>query len=81
MTDQTYRVAKEELESFVKRRERIDADIKDHQDARKELHAELKSRGLNLKAFNVIVAMRKKSRDELAEEGAVVDMYAEALGM
>lgn len=79
--DATYRVTANELRQFVERIERLDAEKKDIADQRKEVLAEAKSRGYDTKVLARVLAMRKRDKDDLAEEEAVLDMYREALGM
>lgn len=76
-----YRVAASELRQFVERLERLDADKKDIGDQIKEVMAEAKGRGYDTQVLRKLIAMRKRSRDELAEEQAILEMYREALGM
>ena len=80
MTD-TYRVTADELRSFIERIERIELDRKDLAEDAKEIFSEAKVRGYNTGVMRKLIAMRKKSPDDLAVEQAVLDMYAEALGM
>ena len=47
----------------------------------KEVMAEAKGRGYDTKVLRKIVAMRKRDKDDLAEEEAVLEMYMAALGM
>jgi uncharacterized protein (UPF0335 family) len=47
----------------------------------KEVMAEAKGRGYDTKALRKIIAMRKRDRDDLAEEEAMLDLYKSALGM
>ena len=79
--DTSYRVSASELRQFVERMEKLDAEKKDLADLQKEVMAEAKGRGYCVRTLRKIVAMRKRSADDLAEESAVLDMYAEALGM
>jgi uncharacterized protein (UPF0335 family) len=81
MTEQTETVAAAELRQFVERYERLEAEKKDIADAQKEVIAELKSRGYQVKPFRVVIAKRKRDAADVAEEEAVVDMYEAALGM
>lgn len=81
MDDQTYRVAADELRQFIERFEQLEAEKKDISDQQKEVMAEAKGRGFDPKAMRKIVAMRKRSRDDLAEEEAILDMYKTALGL
>ncbi|WP_417259157.1 DUF2312 domain-containing protein [Celeribacter sp.] len=80
-SDATYRVAADELRSFVERYERLEMEKKDIADQQKEVMAEAKGRGYDTKALRTLIALRKKSSDEIAEQEAVLEMYKEALGM
>lgn len=77
----TYRVAADELRSFIERIERLDAEKKDIADQQKEVMAEAKSRGYDTKIMRKLVTMRKKDPQEISEEEAVLELYREALGM
>ncbi|AJE48101.1 DUF2312 domain-containing protein [Celeribacter indicus] len=77
----SYRVTADELRQFIERYERLELEKKDIADQQKEVMAEAKGRGYDTKAMRKIIALRKKSTDEIAEEEAVLEMYKEALGM
>ncbi len=77
----SYRVAADELRSFIERIERLDAEKKDIADQQKEVMAEAKSRGYDTKVMRKLVTMRKKDPQEISEEEAVLELYREALGM
>ena len=79
--DATYRVTAAELRQFVERIERIIAEITDLGEVKKEIMAEAKARGYDTKILTKIIALRKRNADDIAEEGAVMEMYMEALGM
>jgi uncharacterized protein (UPF0335 family) len=79
--DATYRVTADELRQFVERYERLEVEKKDIADQQKEVMAEAKGRGYDTKVLRKVIALRKKSTDEIAEEEAVLEMYKEALGM
>lgn len=79
--DQTYRVTADELRQFVERIERLDSEKKDLAEQSKELMAEAKGRGYDTRVLRLIVARRKRDKDDIAEEEAVLEMYQEALGM
>jgi len=80
-TDTSYRVSADELRQFIERYERLEAEKKDIADAQKEVMAEAKGRGYDTRVMRKLVAMRRRDRDDLAEEEAVLDLYKEALGM
>ncbi len=79
--EQSYRVTADELRQFIERLERLDSEKKDIADQQKEVMAEAKGRGYDTKVMRKVIAMRKRDKDDLAEEEAVLDMYKEALGM
>ena len=76
-----YSVTADELRAFVERWERLDQEKADIADAQKEVMAEAKGRGYDTKVLRKVIAMRKRDKDDLAEEEAVLEMYKTALGM
>jgi uncharacterized protein (UPF0335 family) len=80
-TDQTYSVAADELRAFIERYERLEAEKKDIVDAQKEVMAEAKGRGYDTKVLRKVISLRKRDKDDIAEEEAVLEMYKAALGM
>ncbi len=80
-TDATYRVTADELRQFIERIERLDAEKKDLAEQQKEVMAEAKGRGYDTKVMRKVIALRKRNKDDIAEEEAVLEMYKEALGM
>ena len=79
--DATYRVTANELRQFVERIERLDSEKKDLAEQQKEVMAEAKSRGYDTKVLRKVIALRKRDKDDIAEEEAALEMYKEALGM
>jgi uncharacterized protein (UPF0335 family) len=79
--DNVYRVTAAELSQFIERYERLDVEKKDIAESQKEVMAEAKGRGYDVKVIRKIIALRKRDKDDIAEEEAVLDMYKEALGM
>ena len=43
--------------------------------------AEAKARGYNTKVMRKVIALRKRDKDDIAEEEAILEMYKAALGM
>ncbi|WP_113913094.1 DUF2312 domain-containing protein [Roseovarius dicentrarchi] len=80
-TPDTYRVTADELRQFIERIERLDAEKKDLAEQQKEVMAEAKGRGYDTKVIRKVIALRKRDKDDIAEEEAVLEMYKEALGM
>lgn len=79
--DNAYRATADELRQFIERFERLAAEKSDLTDQQKEVMSEAKSRGYDTKCLRKIIALRKRDKDDIAEEEAVLDMYREALGM
>jgi uncharacterized protein (UPF0335 family) len=80
-TTDAYSVTAEELRQFIERYERLEAEVKDIKDSQKEVMAEAKGRGYDTKVMRKVIALRKRNRDDIAEEEAVLEMYMSALGM
>lgn len=85
MTDTTgndvYAANADEIRQFIERYEHLEAEKKDIAEQQKEVMAEAKGRGYDTRALRKIVAMRKRDKDDLAEEEAVLEVYMAALGM
>jgi len=78
---ESYRVTADELRQFIERIERLDMEKKDLADQQKEVMAEAKARGYDTRVMRKVISLRKRDKDEVAEEEAVLEMYKEALGM
>lgn len=80
-TTDTYKVTAEELRQYVEKYERLETEKKDIADSQKEVMQEAKGRGYDTKILRKVIAMRKRNRDDIANEEAVLEMYMSALGM
>ncbi|GGG82057.1 hypothetical protein GCM10011415_34640 [Salipiger pallidus] len=80
-SDNSYGVAAGELRSFIERYERLEAEKKEVADQQKEVMAEAKGRGYDTKVMRKVIALRKRDKDDIAEEEAVLEMYKAALNM
>jgi uncharacterized protein (UPF0335 family) len=83
MTDSNsaYNVTADELRQFIERAEQFAAEKKDIAEQEKELFAAAKGRGYDTKVMRKVIALRKRKPDEIAEENAILELYASALGM
>ena len=70
-----------ELRQFIEQYEQLDAEKKDVAERQKELMAEAKARGYDTKVMRKVIALRKRDKDDVAEEEAILEMYKAALGM
>ena len=73
--------AKDQLKSVIERIERLEDEKKATSDDIKEVYAEAKVNGFDVKALRTIVRLRKQDIDERKEEEAVLETYMHALGM
>lgn len=69
------------LRSFVERVERINEEIKASNDDKRDIYAEARSNGFDVKALKAVIALRAKDPAERKELDAVVATYCAALGM
>jgi uncharacterized protein (UPF0335 family) len=68
------------IKSFVERVERLNEEIKSLNDDKRDIFAEAKSQGFEVKALKVVIQRRAKDPNELIELQAVVETYEAALG-
>ena len=76
-----YRVTAGELRQFVERYERLEAERKDLGEQMKDVMAEARARGYDVKVLKKLIALRKRDMSEVSEEEAILDLYKQALGM
>lgn len=81
VSDTTYNVTADELKQFIERYEHLEAEKRDIAEQMKEVMAEAKGRGYDTKVLRKVIALRKRDKNDLAEEEAVLEMYKAALGM
>jgi uncharacterized protein (UPF0335 family) len=82
MTDQSDAiggVARDHLKSFVARIERLEEDRANVSSDIKEVYAELKSMGFDVKAMRSVIRLRKIDRRERQEMEALLEMYLGAV--
>ena len=77
----SHRFAKDQLKAIIERIERLEEEKKATSDDIRDVYAEAKGTGFDIKALRTIVRMRKQDTDERREEQAVLEMYMNALGM
>lgn len=81
MSDAAYNVTADELRQFVEQYEHLEAEKKDIAEQQKDIMSEAKGRGYDTKVIKKIIAIRKRDKNDLAEEDAILDVYKSALGM
>ena len=75
------RFAKDQLKAFVERIERLEGEKKATSDDIRDVYAEAKGNGFDVKALRSIVRLRKLDTDERREQQEVLETYMHALGM
>ncbi len=73
--------AKTRLKSIVERIEKLEEDKKALSDDIREVYAEAKAEGFDVKAMRVVVRLRRQDMEERKEHEALVELYRDALGL
>jgi uncharacterized protein (UPF0335 family) len=76
-----HRFAKDQLKAFVERVERLEEEKKTIADDIRDVYAEAKGNGFDVKSLRVVVRLRKQDVNERKEQEAILDTYLHALGM
>jgi len=76
-----HRFAKDHLKAFVERVERLEEEKKAIADDVRDVYAEAKSSGFDVKALRTVVRLRKQDVNERKEQEAILETYLHALGM
>lgn len=74
-------IAANELRSFVERVERLEEDRRQIGEDIKDVFTEMKGRGYDPRVVKALIKLRRGDKDEQAEFYAVLQTYANALGM
>lgn len=75
--DQT---AQDRLKTIIDRVERVEAEEAEQRAFKKDIYAEAKSAGYDVKAIKKVVRLRKVDRAKRQEEEAILDTYLVAVG-
>ena len=82
MTDiNTGGVAGAQLRSFIERIERLEEEKKAISDDIRDVFAEAKGTGFDVKTMRQVIKIRKQDKEERQEQEALLDLYMHALGM
>ena len=75
------RFAKDQLKAIIERIERLEDEKKATSDDIRDVYAEAKGNGFDVKALRTIVRLRKQDVDERREQETILETYMHALGM
>ena len=78
MTD-TVGIAGDRIRSFVERVEHIEEEIKALNEGKKDIFAEAKGDGFDVKVLKEIIRLRKQDKDERDEHESLLDLYLRAM--
>ena len=74
-------VAAERLRSIVERIERLEEERKALGGDIKDIYAEAKSSGFDVKVLRQLIRLRRQEKAEVEEQESLLDVYRHALGM
>ncbi|TAK47656.1 MAG: DUF2312 domain-containing protein [Xanthobacteraceae bacterium] len=73
--------AKDQLKAIIERIERLEEEKKAIADDIRDVYAEAKGNGFEVKALRTIVRLRREDANERAEYETILETYMHALGM
>jgi len=76
-----HKFAKDQLKAFVERVERLEEEKKALSDDIRDVYAEAKGNGFDVRSLRVVVRLRKQDINERKEQEAILETYLHALGM
>ncbi len=80
-TAQWGNIAADRLRGIVERIERLEEERKALSGDIKDIYAEAKSAGFDVKVLRALISMRRKEPAEVEEQETLLDVYRRALGM
>lgn len=73
-------VAGDQLRTIVERIERIEEEIQELNEGKKEIYLEAKGNGFDVKILRQVVRIRKQDAKERDEQETLLDLYLNAIG-
>ncbi len=78
---QTGEIATDILKSYIERLERLEEEKKETTEQIKEVFAEAKGNGFDVKTIREILKLRKLDSADRSEQEQLLDLYKQALGI
>ena len=72
-------VAGDQLRAIVERIERIEEEIKELNEGKKEVYLEAKGNGFDVKILREVIRVRKQDQEERDEQDSLLDVYLHAI--
>jgi len=79
MSDISVSVPGGRIRSFVERIENLDTELQELNEQKKEVFAEAKGEGFDVKILKEIIKLRKQDQDERDEHETLLDVYMSAM--
>lgn len=73
--------AQSQLRSIIERVECLDEEIAGLNGDKKDIFAEAKANGFDVKALKAVLSIRRREPSERSEHNAIVSLYLSSLGM
>lgn len=80
-SDAVTQFSKDQLRTIIERVERMEEEKKAASDDIRDIYAEAKGNGYDVKALRTIVRMRKQDPSDRAEQETILETYMHAMGM
>ena len=75
----TVTIAGDRIHSFIERIEQLDTELQEVTEQKKEVFAEAKGEGFDVKVLKEIIKLRKQDQEERDEHDTLLDVYMRAL--
>ena len=75
----TVGLAGDRIRSFVERIEQLETELKELNEGKKEVFAEAKGEGFDVKILKEIIRLRKQDEEEREEQETLLDVYMRAM--
>jgi uncharacterized protein (UPF0335 family) len=72
-------IAGEKLQAIVERIERIEEEIKELVEGKKEIYFEAKGNGFDVKILREVIRVRKQDQKQREEQESLLDLYMQAI--
>ena len=72
-------IAGDQLRTVVERIEKVEEEIKELTEAKKEIYQEAKGNGFDVKILREVIKVRKQDQKERSEQESLLDAYLEAI--
>ena len=72
-------VAGDQLRTIVERIEKVEEELKELSEAKKEIYQEAKSNGFDLKILREVIRVRKQDQNERDEQESLLATYLQAI--